>query len=120
MHWAERYAKHPEGAQSLLRDDAKRNRLYIGVNNAGEVYTDLDTHALVLAPARSRIGKTASFGIPNTIAYRGPVVASSNKRDLATQTALMRSIQGDIWHWAIDGEKLIPGAQMLRFSFILW
>jgi type IV secretory pathway TraG/TraD family ATPase VirD4 len=62
-----------------------------------------DVHLLVMAP---RAGKTTAFAVPVVLDAPGPVLATSNKSDLLTDTAGIRRDTGQVWVFDPQGIAL--------------
>jgi type IV secretory pathway TraG/TraD family ATPase VirD4 len=70
----------------------------------GWTWTAAQTHVLVLGPARTPAGKTASVMIPIVLSQYGPVVTLSTKRDIHRATAMARVREGRLRWYAPDGD----------------
>lgn len=70
-----------------------------------------EDQALVIAGPRT--GKTSSLAIPSAVAHDGPLLATSNKRDIYDHLAGPRSERGTVW--LFDPQRLagIPSSEHL-------
>jgi type IV secretory pathway TraG/TraD family ATPase VirD4 len=70
-----------------------------------------DVHLLVMAP---RAGKTTAFAIPVILDAPGPVLATSNKADLFTDSAGSRRAQGRVW--VFDPQRVALTEQQMTWN----
>ena len=66
-----------------------------GVHPGGLIATEARHSALVVGPTQS--GKTSGLAVPAMLEWRGPVIATSIKDDLAAATRAWRSRHGPCW-----------------------
>lgn len=70
-----------------------------------------DVHLLVMAP---RAGKTTAFAVPVVIDAPGPVLATSNKADLYTDSAGIRAKRGRVW--VFDPQRIALTEQAMSWN----
>ncbi len=72
--------------------------------------------ALVIGPPRS--GKTSGVVIPNVMAWSGPVLTTSTRRDVLEACAGIRATRGNVWCFEpLDtGRALPPGVRRLDWT----
>lgn len=78
--------------------------------------TKRDTSALIVGPPQGS-GKTSGQAIPQIISALGPVFNTSSKWDTFAGTAAPRSLRGDLYVYAPDGEEVPPGAKRVAIDF---
>jgi len=95
-----RWAAGPDLRQIRMARKGEPGRLAIGRVAAGHrrgrlVATEARHSVLVIGPTQS--GKTTGLAIPALLEWRGPIIATSVKDDLAAGTLGWRSRQGPCW-----------------------
>ncbi|MCE5292026.1 MAG: TraM recognition domain-containing protein [Nocardiaceae bacterium] len=90
-------------AGSIPSEHPARNGLLVGVTVAGRRELRSPWEWVIIAIAGARMGKTAALAIPAACAAPGALVATSNKKDLYTHTAGVRSVQGRVWLFDLQG-----------------
>jgi type IV secretory pathway TraG/TraD family ATPase VirD4 len=95
-------------------NDPTQHGRYIGATVVGSMparssVEDNGTH--IWGPRR---GKTTSLTIPNVIEWDGPVIATSNKRDLVDATRECRADRGRIW--VFDPQQVAGAAPTWWFN----
>ncbi|SDY17695.1 Type IV secretory system Conjugative DNA transfer [Modestobacter sp. DSM 44400] len=107
--------------EQYLASRWSQKRLWLGVGIPAEgrqlepVFSDPERNCLWLGPPKSH--KSHGGLAPQAMAWNGPAVILSVKKDLAEATALVRARFGDqIQHLDPTGGSLIDGAVEVRFS----
>lgn len=67
----------------------------LGKDRRGLLAAERSQSVLVVGPTQSR--KTTGFAVPAILEWRGPVLATSVKADLARHTLAWRQSQGSVW-----------------------
>jgi hypothetical protein len=88
--------------------------LYIGISG-DLVFSEPNTNLLVLGPSQGG-GKTSGNIVAQALCARGPIVVTSSKGDIIAPIVMARSLLGEVWHYAPDGEPTPPGMKRLRWS----
>jgi type IV secretion system protein VirD4 len=70
-------------------------RIMLGIKGRAWVTAPRQTGTLVIGPPRS--GKTSGVIIPNVLAWTGPVVVTSTRRDVLDACYDLRSQRGQVW-----------------------
>jgi type IV secretory pathway TraG/TraD family ATPase VirD4 len=70
-------------------------RILLGYKGRAWVTAPRQVGALVIGPPRS--GKTSSVIIPNVVAWTGPVVVTSTRRDVLDACRALRAQRGTVW-----------------------
>ena len=72
-----------------------RHRVLLGASRRAWVTAPAQVGALVIGPPRS--GKTSGIVIPNVLAWTGPCVVTSTRRDVLDACAHLRVRRGTVW-----------------------
>lgn len=119
-----------KGTLDKLHNSIPPKCLHVGMTHDKWVLTDPQTHLLVVAPARSKAGKSASVMIPNIIAHNGPCIVVSTKTDNMNTTMAVRRIVAEsppltfgstalpptIWQLSPDGAPTPEGIARVSWS----
>jgi type IV secretion system protein VirD4 len=81
--------------RSLVVSGPTRARLVLGRVGSKLIAAEERQSVIVLGPTQSM--KTTGFAIPSILEWDGPVLATSVKTDLLTDTITARSTRGEVW-----------------------
>lgn len=81
--------------RSLIVPGPTRARLILGRVGSKLIAAEQRQSVIVLGPTQSM--KTTGFAIPSILEWQGPVLATSVKTDLLTDTIERRARTGDVW-----------------------
>lgn len=115
-HQLEDLARRPSPWFVSWRTTNLHRGLHVGAIDEGWVLTRPERSLMILGPPRGT-GKTAAVLVPLVLSAFRPVVATSTKDDVFAATAMVRALQGRLWHFAPDGTEATPeGCKQLRWS----
>ena len=80
--------------------------ILLGRTRQGWLAAPTQTGALVIGPPRS--GKTSGVVVPNVMAWPGPVVTATTRRDVLDACAGIRSVRGTAWCFAPASSLALP------------
>jgi hypothetical protein len=117
MHEAQWFADRPSHVFQTLYESRMRrpHQLLMGANEEAMVWTAPETGLMGTASPRSA-GKSTGLVAPNVLMAPGPAICTSVKFDMFRTTAMARTLLGEVWVFAPDGEEIPRGAKQLRWS----
>lgn len=88
------WAKRGDLRQLVVREPMP-GRLILGTVGGALIATEQRHSVIVLGPTQS--GKTTGLAVPSILEWQGPVIATSVKNDLASDTLKWRERRGNVW-----------------------